>query len=193
MLHLYRDGAIIILKTIQIILEGCKRNESYSQEQLYRQFYPGLFSLCKQFFDDQHDILTALNNGMLNVYKNIQQYDADKGELFTWAYNITRNAALTHLRNKNNQKDTVELTTVTEFKQRESPFKHLEGKDIYFYLAKLPPSTRAICALYYVEGLLIKEISEQMLISEGTVKWHLSESRSKLKIIFTTNAFSSGE
>ena len=181
------------MKTIHIILEGCKRNDANSQEKLYRQFYPGLFSLCKQFFDDHHDILTALNNGMLNVYKNIQQYDADKGELFTWAYNITRNAALTHLRNKNNKKETVELTTETEFEQNESPFKQLEWKDIYFYLGKLPPSTRAICALFYVEGLLIKEISEQMLLSEGTVKWHLSESRSKLKIIFTSNIFSTGE
>ena len=130
---------------------------------------------------------------MLNVYKNIEQYNAEKGELFTWAYNITRNAALTHFRNKNTQKETIELTTEIEYEEKESPFKQLEWKDIYFYLGKLPPSTRAICALYYVEGLLIKEISEQMLISEGTVKWHLSESRKKLKMIFTSNAFSSGE
>ncbi len=169
------------------ILEGCKKQDRISQEKLYRQFYPGLFSLCKKFFDDNHDILTSLNNGMMNVYKNIDQYEKSKGELFSWAYTIVRNAALTHLRNKMNITEHSELTEHIEFDVQLSPFKKLESKDIYFYLSKLPPSTRAVCTLYYIEGYLIKEIAEQMSISEGTVKWHLSESRTKLKVIFTKN------
>ena len=169
------------------ILEGCKRNDRISQEKLYRQFYPGLFALCKKFFDQNHDILTALNNGMMNVYKNIDLYDKTKGELFNWAYTIVRNAALTHLRNKMNTTEHSELTKYIESDVQESPFKKLEWKDIYFYLSKLPASTRAVCTLYYIEGYIIKDIAEQMSLSEGTIKWHLSESRAKLKVIFTKN------
>lgn len=174
-----------LLDNLSTILEGCKLNERQSQEKLYRQLYPGLFSLCKKFFDDEHDILSALNNGMLNVFKNINQYDLAKGELFTWTYAIVRNAALTYLRNKNNIQPTLELDTSIDFEQQQSPFKNLEWKDIYFFLAKLPPATRAVCTLYYIEGFSIKEIAQQMNLKDGTVKWHLNESRSKLKIIFT--------
>jgi len=38
--------------------------------------------------------------------------------------------------------------------------------------------------LFYVEGLLIKEIAICLNMKEGTVKWHLSDGRSKLKTFF---------
>ena len=92
------------------IIEGCKRNERASQEKLYRQFYPGLFAMCKRFFPDSHDALTALNDGMLNVFKNIGQYDEARGELFTWAYSIVRNSAITLLNRQKIVQTPPEIT-----------------------------------------------------------------------------------
>lgn len=173
------------MNNLDDILEGCKNKDRISQEKLYRQFYPGLFALCKKFFDDNHDVLTALNNGMLKVYKNIDQYDPVKGNLYTWSYAIVRNTALTYLRDKQTGKTLVELTEHNEVIDQLNPFKKLEWKDIFFYLGKLQPSTRAVCTLFYIEEYKIHEIATQMDLSEGTVKWHLSESRSKLKTIFS--------
>jgi RNA polymerase sigma-70 factor (ECF subfamily) len=59
----------------------------------------------------------------------------------------------------------------------------LEGKDLYLLLDRLSPATRVICGLFYLEGYSIKDIAEQLTISGGTVKWHLSESRKKLRSI----------
>jgi len=178
------------LENLHDIIEGCKRNDRISQEKLYRQFYPGLFALCKKFFSDEHDILTSLNNGMMNVFKNIGQFDPAKGELFNWAYTIVRNAALTQLKSKNNEWQNEEITEHIEQTSQYSPFKELEWKDVYYYLGKLPPSTRAVCTLYYMEGYAIKEIAGQLNLSEGTIKWHLSESRTKLKLLFKNNLIS---
>ena len=174
------------MSTINEILEGCKRNNRQSQEELYRQFYPALFALCKQFFDDNHDALTALNNGMLKVYKNIHAYQAAKGELFTWAYTIVRNAALTLLRDKK-QFAFIELNETTDVLPAANPFKSLEWKDVYVHLGKLPPVTRAVCSLFYIEGFSIKETASSLSIKEGTVKWHLNECRNKLKRIFESS------
>ena len=91
---------INFLKELELILKGCKTNDQISQEKLYRQFYPAFFALCKTFFSDNHDILTALNNGMLKVFANIHLYDSSKGIFFNWAYTVVRNAALTLLRDK---------------------------------------------------------------------------------------------
>jgi RNA polymerase sigma factor (sigma-70 family) len=171
------------LEDLHDIIEGCKRNERSSQEKLYRQFYPGLYALCKKFFVNNHDALTALNDGMLKVFKNIGQYDPSKGELFNWAYTIVRNSAITHLNSQKILHSTTEITDHLEKSLFENPFKALEWNDIYFYLDKLPPATRAVCTLHYLEGFAIKEISEQLDLSEGTIKWHLSESRSRLKAL----------
>ena len=143
--------------------------------------------MCKRFFPDSHDALTALNDGMLNVFKNIGQYDAARGELFTWAYSIVRNSAITLLNRQKIVQPSTEITGKIELSLSENPFKELEWNDVYTYLDKIPPATRAVCTLHYLEGFAVKEISEQLHLSEGTIKWHLSESRSRLKSLFSNN------
>jgi RNA polymerase sigma factor (sigma-70 family) len=181
------------VKDLHEIIEGCKRNDRSSQEKLYRQFYPGLFALCKKFFSDNHDALTSLNNGMLNVFKNIAKYDPAKGELFNWAYTIVRNAAISHLNSMKILQPTTELTDQVEKSLYHNPFIELEWNDIFNYLDKLPPATRAVCTLHYFEGFAIKEISGQLGISEGTIKWHLSESRTRLRSLFSINRITENE
>ena len=122
---------------------------------------------------------------MLNVFKNIGKFDPAKGELFNWAYTIVRNAAITHLNGLKLIQPTTEISNQIEQTIFYTPFKELEWTDVYLSLDKLPPSTRAVCTLHYIEGFAIKEISEQLSLSEGTIKWHLSESRSRLKALFS--------
>lgn len=120
---------------------------------------------------------------MLKVFKNIGQYDAAKGEFFNWVYTIVRNAALTLVREKKNVL-SFELTEELQKASDDNPFRQLEWKDIYFYLDQLPAKTRCVCTLFYLESFSIKEISAAIDMKEGAVKWHLSECRSRLKLIF---------
>jgi RNA polymerase sigma factor (sigma-70 family) len=179
-----RGGPFAQVEGLKEIIEGCKRNDRVSQEKLYRQFYPGFYALCKKFFTNQHDILTALNDGMLNVFRNIGQFDPEKGDLFNWAYTIVRNAAISLLSSQKILQQTGEMTVKIERSLSDNPFKELEWNDVYYYLDKLPPATRAVCTLHYLEGFAIREISEKLNLSEGTIKWHLSESRNRLKALF---------
>jgi len=55
------------------IFNGCLRNDRKSQEKLYVLYYPALYTLCRKFFSDDHEIQTALNNGLMKVFKNIAQ------------------------------------------------------------------------------------------------------------------------
>jgi len=167
------------LTDLEDIIAGCISNNRVSQEKLYRQFYPGLYALCRQFFHDEQDIVTALNNGMLNVFKNITTYDSSKGEFLNWCYTIVRNAAITYLKSIKSL-DTVQLDAALQYDYSENPLLELEWEDLFSYLDKLPPATRAVSSLYYKEDFSINEISQQLNISDGTVKWHLSECRNKL-------------
>ena len=65
-----------------------------------------------------------------------------------------------------------------------NPILALEKKDVYILLDQLTPATRVVCNLYYIDGFSIREIAERLGLTSGTVKWHLSESRKKLKPIF---------
>jgi RNA polymerase sigma-70 factor (ECF subfamily) len=169
---------------LEALTDGCKKGDRLSQEKLYKYFYPPLFNLCKLFFDDNHEALSALNNGMLRVYKNIHLFYENKGTLFNWMYSLVRNEALTQLRNNKRIFKTCELPVDINFSSTLDIFKRYEFKELHksFYL--LPQSTRAVCKLFYLDDFSVKEISEVLEISDGTVKWHLSEGRKKLKLIY---------
>tara|TARA_R110002124_G_scaffold36815_5_gene118369 strand:+ start:224 stop:754 length:531 start_codon:yes stop_codon:yes gene_type:complete len=163
---------------LEKILIGCRRFDRTSQELLYKKYYPAMYTLCKKFFKERHEIQTALNNGMLLIFKNIQSFDIQKGTLFNWMYQIVRNSCLTTLRKPKHPEVLCEFLPDTE--------TLIDSSDldwVFECLDYLPKTTRAICSLYYIEGFSIKEISEDINMKVGTVKWHLNESRTRLKII----------
>lgn len=126
---------------------------------------------------------------MLKVFERIGSYQAEKGKFFNWVYTIVRNTALDKFRSsasasaalRSESYDTAEAIPETDVSN--NPLISLEGKDLYRLLDVLSPATRVICGLFYLEGYTIKDIAEQLAISSGTVKWHLSESRKKLRSI----------
>ncbi|MBS1661444.1 MAG: sigma-70 family RNA polymerase sigma factor [Bacteroidetes bacterium] len=173
------------MEDLDQIIRGCLRNDRKSQEKLYKQFYVPLFCLCRRFFQNDHEAIESVNDGMMKVFERIGMYNAEKGKFFNWVYTIVRNTALDKFRSSTVLRaESYEVAeTIAETDLHANPLVSLEGKDLYILLDRLSPATRVICGLFYIEGYTIKDIAEQLAISSGTVKWHLSESRKKLKSI----------
>ncbi|HVS97039.1 MAG TPA: sigma-70 family RNA polymerase sigma factor [Puia sp.] len=168
------------------LIQGCLKNDRKSQERLYKQLYVPLFCLCRRFFANDHEAIESVNDGMLRVFENISAYRPEKGKFFNWVYTIVRNTAIDKFKNRvasYGQSDPMIGLEDTEADVSYHPLSSLDGKDLYLLLDRLPPATRVICNLFYLEGYSIKEIASQLSISDGTVKWHLSESRQRLKSI----------
>jgi RNA polymerase sigma-70 factor (ECF subfamily) len=175
------------LEDLQEIIRGCIRNDRKSQEKLYREFYIPLFCMCRRFFQNDHEAVESVNDGMLKVFQHIGAYQEEKGKFFNWVYTIVRNTALDKFRTsaaavlRPEAGDIAETIPGTD--AGTNPLIALEGKDLYRLLDRLSPATRVICGLFYLEGYSINDIADQLSISSGTVKWHLSESRKKLRSI----------
>ena len=159
-------------------------NERLSQEKLYKQLYPYYFALCKKYLPNKHDALTALNNGMLKMFKNIDKYDCSLGDFFTWGYSIVRYSALSLIREKISQVQFEELSSQVADQISSADTLDDQRKEFLWNLMQqLPLATRTICMLFYYEEYKIKEIVNELSISEGTVKWHLNQGRMTLKLL----------
>lgn len=162
------------------LVRHCRRNDRLAQEKLYQKLYPSMYSLCKKFFQDDFLALEVMNDGFVKVFQQLMKFKSGEGDFFNWVYTVIRNTALDQLR-----RTVKEVTSVTEL--REESYEptiitdRLEWKDIYKFLDLLAPATRAVFSLFYMEDFSIAEIAEQLQISKGTVKWHLSESRRIMK------------
>lgn len=177
------------MEQIESLIEGCRKRDRQSQEKLYKKFYPALYALCRNLLDDKHDILTAINNGMLRVFTHIDQFQPEKGKFFNWVYTTVRNSAITHLQSKASWKgDYTGIENFPDLESSYNPLDELLAMDVLVYLAELPVATRRVCSLHYLEGFSIREIAGLLGISEGTIKWHLSESRKKLQAIHSKHS-----
>jgi RNA polymerase sigma factor (sigma-70 family) len=172
---------------LQQLISGCGRNDRASQEKLYKQFYVSLFCLCRRFFPNADDAVEVVNDGMLKVFQKIGSYKEGKGRFFTWVYTIVRNTAIDKLRKEVpvSPIDPVDLQeTLIEESEYGNPEKLLDEMDLASLFEELSPASRGIATLFYLEGYKMIEIADALGIPIGTVKWHLSESRKKLKPIF---------
>jgi len=61
------------------------------------------------------------------------------------------------------------------------PEESLYFQDIIKLVDRLPAKTRDVFHKYAIEGYTHKDIGEELNISAGTSKWHLSEARKRLK------------
>ena len=56
-----------------------------------------------------------------------------------------------------------------------------EKEELHNAIKSLPEKVRTVITLHYFEGLSVAEIADRMRISVGTVKWHLSDGRKRLR------------
>jgi RNA polymerase sigma factor (sigma-70 family) len=169
------------------IIAGCVRNERKWQEILYRRHFQTMMQMVLRHTDGDRDpALEIVNDGFLKVFKNIQQF-AFKGSLEGWIRRIVFHAMSDYFRANGKHLETIVLTdydllpTPQNPKTTEGGLTNLFFEDLMGLVEQLPPATREVFRLYAIEGFNHIEIGEQLNISVGTSKWHLSNAREKLK------------
>lgn len=166
------------------LVEGCAGNERSAQEALYRAFYAPMLRICYRYLKTKDIAEEAMNEGFLKVFKNIQTFDAQKGDLAGWICTIMIRTAI--------DKNRRELKFTTEAFDDQDVDDHfidadvlgrLYAEDILKHLQQLPDATRVIFNLSVIDGYSHKEIGSQLQITESTSRWHLSEAKKRLRVL----------
>jgi RNA polymerase sigma-70 factor (ECF subfamily) len=162
--------------------------------------YKGLvFHIVRYMIPNEMDREDMGQDIFLKVYQNLSSFRF-KSSLATWISHITYNACVSYLRKSkirfgedygsgplsNNDGAVYEyLQSDSRTACDLSPEKHIESKEtirqIRGLVNDLPANYRAVIALYYLEELDLKEISNIMGIPVGTIKSHLFRARKMLK------------
>ena len=172
---------IAVATDISELVEGCLRNNRVAQEQLYRQFYKLAMTVALRYSRDEMDAADIVSHAFVKVFKSISSFDPAKGALQTWIKKIVMNEGLDHMKSRERFSHNVELESIPEPEVANNILEQLGADEIMKLILKLPPATHAVFILYAVEGYNHREIAEQLGISEGTSKWHLSEARKTLQ------------
>lgn len=172
-------------QNINSIIDGCKNHDRKAQEQLYRQFYRVMMTLCLRYTKNDADALEVLNTGFYKAFKNIAKYDASQASIYTWIRTIIINSCLDFIKKKVSQVETREVDEALSIDLPPDIISKMSANEILQLVRQLSPATQAVFNLYVIEGYNHNEIAGLMKISAGTSKWHLSEARKRLQKMLT--------
>lgn len=170
--------------TEQEMVEGCVRNERRMQEAFYRQFFPEMLRMSMRYTRDENVAIEIVNNGFLRVFKKLHTFEF-KGSLEGWVRRLVYHAMADYFRDNARYLHFL----VLEERDQAIPERSHEvfyEEDILKAVNALPPVSQEVFRLYAIEGYSHAEIAENLNISEGTSKWHLSTARQKLRDLLQT-------
>ncbi len=149
---------------------------------LYDNYSGALYNIITSILKDKELANDVLQEVFIKIWRQIDQYDAEKGRLFTWMVNISRNASIDALRSKgyNIQKQNRELT--------ENVYEAAGGTDIETdkiglrkIVSSLKNEYKELIELAYFQGYTQDEISKILSMPLGTVKTRLRTALIQLK------------
>lgn len=154
---------------------------------LYQQYGAVLYGVINKVVYDEQTAQDVLQDVFVKIWTNIDQYNAQKGRLYTWMINIARNASIDKLRSKGeimkgkihtgeNVVSNLEQGMKTEFATDTIGLRKM--------VASLKPEYETIISLAYFKGYTLDEISKTLGIPLGTVKTRMRSGMQQLREVF---------
>ncbi|PKN94233.1 MAG: hypothetical protein CVU44_07480 [Chloroflexi bacterium HGW-Chloroflexi-6] len=173
-------------KAISLISE-CVAGNEYAVEQFVCEYQTGVFRLALSVLQDEHEANDVTQDTFIAALKALEHY-RDYSSVKAWLYTIALNMSRSVLR-KRKAMDHVRRAITSLFQietqKQSSPEDVLiqDEKDriLWSALQNLGEKHRFPVLLYYYHDLPVKEISEILQISEGTVHSRLFTARARLR------------
>ncbi|MFM2327825.1 MAG: hypothetical protein RIR31_2027 [Bacteroidota bacterium] len=161
-----------------------KHRESEAFEYLYNNYKGALFTVVLQIIPEREIAEDVLQEAFVMAWKNIDKYDAAKGRLFTWLFNVTRNCAINTIRSKSfktQQKNDSIDNYVTYVDEKENIVLNINQIGLRKQVHQLREDYKNVVELSYFNGYTHEEISKILTVPVGTVKTRLRNALIELR------------
>jgi RNA polymerase sigma-70 factor (ECF subfamily) len=151
------------------------------------QYRRKVYSLAWSIVKDSAIADDVAQDVFVKVWRSLPSFDG-RASFSTWIYAITRNAAISALRQRRQQvslQDEIVLAEAeTELAARAPEAQEERGaaeeERLATALANLPEKQRQVVTLFYLQGRSYDEVAEMLAMPLGTVKTLLHRARGQL-------------
>ncbi len=165
-----------------ILLVRNKDQDAFSY--LYDNYAGALNGVIFRMVEEQQLAEDILQECFLRIWNNFSQYDSNKGRLFTWMINLTRNLTIDTLRSKGYKKQqriSKDENSVSNFQDKSYAADKFDTIGLHKKVAELKPEQKNIIDLAYFNGFTQEEISKELGIPLGTVKTRMRSAIMELR------------
>jgi RNA polymerase sigma-70 factor (ECF subfamily) len=172
------------------LIKGCIDRDRKAEYELYKLTYSYLMSICIRYTRNEDKAKEVLNMGFLKIITNLDKYKPEV-PFKAWIRKVMINTLINEYKKEKIHYSNVQYVEdyheTDKYASINDAITKIDAEQIYSFIAQLPPASRQVFNLYFVDGFKHKEIAELLDITEGTSKWHLNSAREKLKELLKKN------
>ncbi len=180
------DAAVI--KSDRELVRRCRAGDSAAWEEIVRGFSRRVYNLAYRFTGRHEQAEDLTQEVFVRVYRSLDQYDPQAGDLSNWLMRLARNLVIDDYRRRTRTPtDLGDDLDQHEYHLRsgqDTPDRGVErnerARQVRAAISKLPPDLRECVILRDIEELTYQEIVEILGIPLGTVKSRINRGRIEL-------------
>lgn len=174
---------------INLLVNSVKGGREDAFAEIYDLFSPALFGLIRTIVRSEDDASDLLQDAFVKIWKNIDSFNVEKGTLFTWMLNISRNTAIDFLRKTKKESNSEIQNLSNDVGMRSDLVTNPETIGMKSMLLKLPEEQRILIDYVYFRGYTQSEIAEELDMPIGTVKTRIRAAMGELRKWFNLILF----
>jgi len=138
--------------------------------------------LALRYGKSKYEAEDILQEGLVQVFKDLYQYDSRKSQFGTWSNRVIVHAALKYLKKCNWHNSLLDITNTEIPHDGEiEVLSTLSAKELTQLIQSLPMGYRIVFNMHVIEGYSHPEIAKKLGIEVGTSKSQLSKSKRELR------------
>ncbi len=177
-------------ETDEKLIEGCLRNDSRCQQQLYLKYADKMYAVCLRYSHNPETAKDLLQEGFIRVFRYLGEFRFS-GSFEGWIRRIMVNTAI-----ENYRREIRMPLTDLEDQPLPSTENHVMSniglKELMNMVMALPAGYRTVFNLFAIEGYSHREIAEMLEISENTSKTQYMKARLMLQKMLGENNTAKG-
>jgi RNA polymerase sigma-70 factor, ECF subfamily len=177
-----------LIKSDTELVRRCRAGDSVAWEQVVHEYSRRVYNLAYRFTGRHESAEDLTQEVFVRVYRSLEQYDPQAGDLANWLMRLARNLVIDDYRRRGRTPtDVGEDLTDHEYRLEshlDSPDRGVElqerSSQVHVAISKLPPDLRECVILRDIEEMAYQEIVDILRIPVGTVKSRINRGRIEL-------------
>ena len=152
------------------LMAGLRAGDETAMAALYDRYSGVIYGVALRVLGSTTAAEDVLQDVFLQLWRNPDAFDAERGKLPAWLAVISRNRAIDHLRKRPPEDDIEELSISMDADIEDEAARRQAVQRIRAVMTGLPQEQRKSLEMAYFEGLTHSEISRKTGEPLGTVK-----------------------
>lgn len=178
------------------LINAVANGDERALAELYDRYRVILFGLLIRILKSREEAEDVLQEVFLQVWRRANDFDEQRGKLFTWLVTLTRSRAIDRLRSLD-ARERVAQASVRDASEEisdavDDTFRSEQRQLVTAALAQLPEEQKHPLLLAYFDGLTQSEIATKLGAPLGTVKTRMRAGLARLRDVLSGKSESFG-